>query len=169
MRAGIALGSNLGDRLAHLQAAKRHLLALHNGAGPFLCSKIYETAPVDCPDGSPHFLNAAIELSTQTPPLDFLDALQNIEIALGRPPEHLFHGPRPIDLDLLHYGDLRMSHASLTLPHPAISDRLFVLRPLMDICPERIVGTRNQTVRELCEGCDVPQGFRSSIKFISFF
>ncbi|MEI8313233.1 MAG: 2-amino-4-hydroxy-6-hydroxymethyldihydropteridine diphosphokinase [Verrucomicrobiota bacterium] len=169
MRAGIALGSNLGDRLAHLQAARLRLLALHDESGPFLCSKIYETAPVDCPDGSPHFLNAAIELSTQAPPLDLLNTLQRIEIELGRPPEHLFHGPRPIDLDLLYCGDLRISHTSLTLPHPAISDRLFVLKPLMDICPERIASGGACVVRELCEKLEISQDVSHSIKFISFF
>lgn len=169
MRAGIALGSNLGDRLAHLQAAKRHLQALHDGSGPFLCSKIYETAPVDCPDGSPHFLNAAIELSTQAPPFDFLKSLQSIEIELGRPPEHLFHAPRPIDLDLLYYGDMRISHASLTLPHPSISERLFVLKPLVDICPERIISVNDSKVRELCDNMEASQNISQSLKFISFF
>ena len=84
MRAGIALGSNLGDRPGHLQEGRRRLLALHDDSGPFLCSKIYESTPVECPDGSPQFLNAAIELSTDLPPLDLLATLQAIESESGR-------------------------------------------------------------------------------------
>ena len=149
MRAGIALGSNLGDRLGHLQEARRRLLALHDGSGPFLCSKIYESAPVDCPNASPPFLNAAIELSSQSPPLDLLADLQRIEIESGRPPEHEFHGPRILDLDLIYFGDIQLSHISLTLPHQGIRDRIFVLNPLVDICPERIIPNGSRTIREL--------------------
>lgn len=154
MRAGIALGSNLGDRLAHLGAARRHLFSLHEGPGPFLCSPVFETAPVDCPTGSPAFLNAAIELSTVLPPLDLLRELQRIEEELGRPREHAFHGPRTIDLDLLYVDALRISHRDLTLPHPAIASRLFVLKPLAAICPERILPGMTQPLGSLCSSAE---------------
>jgi 2-amino-4-hydroxy-6-hydroxymethyldihydropteridine diphosphokinase len=169
MRAGIALGSNLGDRLAHLQEARRRLLALHDGSGPFLCSKIYETAPVDCPDGSPAFYNAAIELSTQSPPLDLLASLQLLETESGRTPDREFHGPRTLDLDLLYYGDLQLSHASLTLPHPSVSSRLFVLKPLAEICPERRLPKIVRSVSELCDTLESPGDSDKIIHFISCF
>jgi len=151
MRAGIALGSNLGDRLNFLREARRFLFALHDGPGPFLCSKIYETEPVDCPNDSPRFLNAAIELTTSLAPLELLGCLQSIEQKLGRPAEHSFHGPRTVDLDLLYCDNLRLSLDTLTLPHPKIADRLFVLRPLCDICPDRILPGQTTEIHVLCE------------------
>jgi len=169
MRAGIALGSNLGDRLGHLREARRRILALHDGSGPFLCSKIYETAPVDCPAGSLPFLNAAIELSTQTPPLDLFAELQQIEIESGRPTEHEYHGPRTLDLDLLYYGGLQLSHSSLTLPHKRITERFFVLKPLADICPDRVLPNEIPTVRILCEQLEFQTNCSQDMKFISFF
>ncbi|MCX6972052.1 MAG: 2-amino-4-hydroxy-6-hydroxymethyldihydropteridine diphosphokinase [Verrucomicrobia bacterium] len=169
MRAGIALGSNLGDRLGNLQEARRHLLALHDGSGPFLCSKIYETAPVDCPPGSLPFLNAAIELSTSTPPLNLLADLQRIEIESGRSADHAFHGPRTLDLDFLYYGSLQLSHIQLTLPHKRIPSRLFVLMPLADIRPELILPTENLTIRALCEHEESRAKYPQDINFISFF
>jgi 2-amino-4-hydroxy-6-hydroxymethyldihydropteridine diphosphokinase len=139
MRVGIALGSNLHERLLLLQAARTHLYALHEDRGPFLCSRIYETEPVDCPPGSPCFLNAAIEIACTLPPLDLLIRLQSIEQTLGRQREHAFHAPRTIDLDILYYDNLHFTLPELTLPHPRISERPFVLCPLADICPDRIL------------------------------
>ncbi|MEI6070569.1 MAG: 2-amino-4-hydroxy-6-hydroxymethyldihydropteridine diphosphokinase [Verrucomicrobiae bacterium] len=150
MKAGIALGSNLGDRLHFFQEARRHLFALHEGAEAILCSRIYETEPVDCPDGSASFLNAAIEIETSLSPLDLLARMQSIEVEFGRPKDHAFHGPRTIDLDLLYCDDLKLSHPSLTLPHPRIAERLFVLKPLADICPERILAGGRESLRTLC-------------------
>ena len=168
MRAGVALGSNLGDRLAHLREARARLLSLHDGSGPFLCSKIYETTPVDCPDGSQPFFNAAIELSTLTPPLDLLAELLRIEIESGRPPNHEFHGPRTLDLDLLYYGDLRISLNTLALPHRGISSRLFVLKPLADICPERVLPNESRMVRDLCDNLESAAFNANSNKFVSY-
>ncbi|MEI8292364.1 MAG: 2-amino-4-hydroxy-6-hydroxymethyldihydropteridine diphosphokinase [bacterium] len=139
MRVGIALGSNLHGRLQLLQSARSHLRALHEDRGPFLCSRIYETEPVDCPPGSPLFLNAVIEIACTIPPLDLLAALQSIEQKLGRPHQHAFHAPRTIDLDILYYDNLHFTLPELTLPHPRIQDRPFVLCPLADICPDRIL------------------------------
>ena len=139
MRVGIALGSNLHQRLHLLQAARTHLYSLHEDRGPFLCSRIYETEPVDCPPGSPCFLNAAIEIACTLPPLDLLIRLQSIEQTLGRQREHAFHAPRTIDLDILYYDNLHFTLPELTLPHPRISERPFVLCPLADICPDRIL------------------------------
>jgi len=169
MRAGIALGSNLGDRLGHLREGRRRLLALHDGSGPFLCSKIYETTPVDCPHGSQPFFNAAIELSTQTTPLDLLAELLRIEIESGRPQKHEFHGPRTLDLDFLYYGNLIVSLDTLTLPHRGIPDRFFVLNPLADICPERVLPNGNLSIRELRDALETKAGYSDSLNYISLF
>jgi 2-amino-4-hydroxy-6-hydroxymethyldihydropteridine diphosphokinase len=149
MRVGIALGSNLGDRPGHLRAARRRLFALHEDRGPFLCSRIYETEPVDCPDDSPPFFNAAIEMSCTLPPLDLLAELQHLERILGRPPDHTFHAPRTIDLDILYYDNLAFELPELTLPHPRIVERAFVLAPLADVAPTRILPGQTETVLEL--------------------
>lgn len=149
MRVGIALGSNLGDRPGHLRAARRRLFALHEDRGPFLCSRIYETEPVDCPDDSPPFFNAAIEMSCTLPPLDLLAELQHLERILGRPPDHAFHAPRTIDLDILYYDNLAFELPELTLPHPRIVERAFVLAPLADVAPTRILPGQTETVLEL--------------------
>jgi len=151
MRVGIALGSNLDDRLANLRAARRHLFALHEDRGPFLCSRIYETDPIDCPPGSPAFLNAAIELASTLPPLDLLKKLQAIEHLLGRPSNHAHHAPRTIDLDILYYDNLAFTLPELTLPHPRITERPFVLHPLADIAPARILPGQTQTIANLLE------------------
>jgi 2-amino-4-hydroxy-6-hydroxymethyldihydropteridine diphosphokinase len=149
MRVGIALGSNLDDRLQNLRAAREHLFVLHEDLGPFLCSRIFETEPVDCPPDSPIFFNAAIELACTLPPLDLLAALQRIEELLGRPRAHGFHAPRPIDLDILYYDNLAFELPELTLPHPRLAERAFVLAPLADVAPEKILPGFSETVAEL--------------------
>lgn len=151
MRVTVSLGSNLDHRLELLRAAKNRLRTLHEGDLPFLASRIYETAPVDCPPGSPPFLNAAVELSSSLPPFDFLALIQLWERELGRPADHAFHAPRTIDIDLITYGSLRVSHNTLTLPHPRLLERAFVLAPLCDICPDRPSGQGNRTIRECSE------------------
>jgi 2-amino-4-hydroxy-6-hydroxymethyldihydropteridine diphosphokinase len=149
MRTAVALGSNIEDRLHHLRTARDHLRTLHNDQAPFLASRIYETAPVDCPPGSPAFLNAAIALSTDLPPLDLLAALQHIEQTLGRPRDHAHHAPRTIDLDILFCDNLAFTLPELTIPHPRLAERAFVLAPLADIEPDRILPGHHLTVRQL--------------------
>jgi 2-amino-4-hydroxy-6-hydroxymethyldihydropteridine diphosphokinase len=149
MRTGIALGSNIEPRLAFLQAARRQIDLLHAGSQPVLCSKVYETSPVHCPPGSPLFLNAVLELFMQDEPQEFLEKLQSIEQTLGRRPSATRNSPRVIDLDLLYCGNIVISTTRLTLPHPRIAERLFVLRPLADIRPELILPTFSQNVEEL--------------------
>ena len=149
MRTGIALGSNIEPRLASLQAARRQIDLLHAGSQPVLCSKVYETSPVHCPPGSPLFLNAVLELFMQDEPQEFLEKLQRIEQTLGRRPTATRNSPRVIDLDLLYCENIVTSTTHLTLPHPRIAERLFVLRPLADIRPELILPTFSQKVEEL--------------------
>jgi 2-amino-4-hydroxy-6-hydroxymethyldihydropteridine diphosphokinase len=151
MRTGIALGSNIEPRLASLQAARRRIDLLHAGSEPVLCSKVYETSPVDCPADSPLFLNAVLELSMQEEPHAFLAKLQGIEKTVGRRPSATRNSPRVIDLDLLYCGNIVVSTPHLTLPHPRIAERLFVLRPLADIRPELILPTFSQDVEELLQ------------------
>jgi len=135
MRAGIALGSNLGDRTKLLTEAIGHLKALHV-SGEFLVSNLYETEPVDCPSYSPLFLNAVVELESTLDPLTLLYRLQSLEIELGRPKNHGINEPRTLDLDLLYLDGITMNHSELVLPHPRMTERLFVLAPLADIRPD---------------------------------
>jgi 2-amino-4-hydroxy-6-hydroxymethyldihydropteridine diphosphokinase len=132
MRAGIALGSNLGDRHTLLREAVAQLKNLHE-EGNFLASSFHETEPKDCPPSSPFFLNAVVELETSLPPLALLECLQRLELEAGRPKEHAFHAPRTLDLDILYYGALTLRLEELTLPHPRMTERLFVLAPLAEI------------------------------------
>lgn len=150
MRAGIALGSNLEPRLQHLQAARGRLLALHsdNRAVAF-ASKVYETAPVDCAEHTQPFLNAVMEISTDLSPEGLLTALQGIEEHLGRPLHREKNSPRTIDLDILYYDDLVSEEPHLTIPHPRLTERRFVLQPLADIRPELILPDQTKTVAQL--------------------
>ncbi len=149
MKAGIALGSNLEPRLLNLQAARRKIFELHRSNAPVACSKVYETSPVDCPEGSEPFLNAVLEITTDLPPEAILHRLQAIEMELGRPPKHARNAPRSIDLDLLYCDNLTLATPELTLPHPGISGRLFVLKPLCDIRPDLVLPNSPKTVEEL--------------------
>ena len=135
MRAGIALGSNLGDRSAILTEAIGHLRDLHED-GAFLVSSFHETDPVDCPPDSPLFLNAVTELETSLPPLELLQRLQAVELSAGRPRVHGLNQPRTLDLDLLYCDEMTLQLPGLELPHPRITKRLFVLAPLAEIRPE---------------------------------
>ena len=149
MRAGIALGSNIEPRLVYLQAARRRLFSLHHGTQPILCSKVYETSPVGCPAKSSPFLNAALEFSTEMQPQELLNELQSIERDLGRSPTRQRNSPRTIDIDLLYCDDIVLSESNLTLPHPQIARRRFVLRPLADIRPKLILPHFTRNVAQL--------------------
>lgn len=142
----IALGSNLGDRLGNLRAAVTMLeaagLAIHEK------SEVWETAPV--PADQPPYLNAALAAETDLEPLELLAELKRIERALGRRPGRRW-GPRPIDLDILFYAGLAMESETLTIPHPGIAGRAFVLAPLADIedDPLPVLGQRAAELLEL--------------------
>lgn len=137
MRAGIALGSNLGDRRALMLQAIEDLRAIHEGeVDTFLTSSLLETEPQDCPPDSPRFLNSVVELETSLLPMPLLARLQAFEVASGRPSDHGYHTPRSLDLDLLYCDEMTLDTPLLRLPHPGIRDRLFVLMPLAEIRPE---------------------------------
>ncbi len=148
MRAGIALGSNLGDRAWNLQRAQQAIAVLP-GAGIPLIALAIETAPVDCPPDAPAFLNTVIEIETALSPPELLARLREIETGLGRPLHRPRNASRSIDLDLLYVGDLVVDTPELALPHPRIAGRRFVLEPLAAIRPDLILPAQQKTVAEL--------------------
>jgi 2-amino-4-hydroxy-6-hydroxymethyldihydropteridine diphosphokinase len=156
MRAGIALGANLGDRLFCLTTARIHIFALPAASQPFLSSGLYETEPVECEAGAEKFLNAVVEIGYTGTSRQLLKELKKIETALGRPPEHPRNRSRTIDLDLLYHGTRTLDEPDLQLPHPRLPLRGFVLRPLAEIRPNLVLPGQTKTVRELTEELSHP-------------
>jgi 2-amino-4-hydroxy-6-hydroxymethyldihydropteridine diphosphokinase len=151
MRTGIALGSNISDRLENLRAARKAIFDLATVKPPILSSAIYETAPVGCEPGAGKFLNAVVEFDYDRDPARLLEQLIQIEEALGRKRDHPQNVSRPIDIDLLYCGDQRINDARLQLPHPRLHLRTFVLRPLADIRPDFVLSGQKKTVMLLLE------------------
>jgi 2-amino-4-hydroxy-6-hydroxymethyldihydropteridine diphosphokinase len=158
MRAGVALGSNLGDSHANLSSARAAIGGIPGVLPPLNVSAIYETEPVGCEPGAPSFLNAVVEFGYNGDPVQLFKELRDIEIALGRPAEHQRNVSRPIDIDLLYCGDSMIETEHLTLPHPRIAGRRFVLQPLADVAPELVLPGENKSVRELL--ASAPQSAR---------
>jgi 2-amino-4-hydroxy-6-hydroxymethyldihydropteridine diphosphokinase len=127
VRAYVGLGANLGDREGAIRAAAERL-------GAVRLSTVRETEPWGYED-QPRFLNAVAELETELPPRALLDRLLEIERELGRIRGGPRWGPRTIDLDLLLYGDERLDEPDLTVPHPRLHERRFVLQPLAELDP----------------------------------
>jgi 2-amino-4-hydroxy-6-hydroxymethyldihydropteridine diphosphokinase len=140
----IALGSNLGDRLETLRAAVRRLSSIGRVTG---VSPVYETAPIGFQD-QPQFLNAVVSLWTDLPPTLLLSALHRIEAERGRIRTFRF-GPRTLDLDLLVYDDLIIDDQTLTVPHPRLHERGFVLAPFADVAPNLVHPSLKKTIAEL--------------------
>ena len=140
----LGLGSNLGDRMANLHTAMTNFMILRQSA-------YYETEPVDFLD-QPWFLNAAIEIDTTLTPMELLQFCQELENRMGRQKE-MPKGPRLIDIDLLFYDDVVLSNARLTLPHPAVPDRRFVLEPLNEIAAGYFHPVLKRTIAELLASC----------------
>jgi 2-amino-4-hydroxy-6-hydroxymethyldihydropteridine diphosphokinase len=149
MRTGIALGSNLGDRMANLSAARQAIVDLANVKPPVLSSPIYETEPVDCEPGAGKFLNAVLEVEYDGDPSELLEHLVRVEESLGRERDHAKNVSRKIDIDLLYTGDLDVNNERLQLPHPRMHLRKFVLQPLADIRPDLPLPGQGKTAREL--------------------
>jgi len=149
MRTAVALGSNLGDRLENLRAARKAILGLSNVKPPILSSPIYETDPVDCEPGANKFLNAVVEFNYEGGPASLLEELIRIEEALGRKRAHPKNVSRTIDIDLLYCGDHNIEDERLQLPHPRMHLRKFVLHPLADIRPNLILPCQKKTTCEL--------------------
>lgn len=145
----LALGSNVGDRDEHLRRALAAVAALP-GISSVVPSAFYETAPVGPQDQGP-FLNAAARIDTTLAPEPLLEQLLGLERKLGRPPREARQhwGPREIDLDLLLHGDTVLDLPGLTLPHPRLHERWFVLRPMCDVGPDVPHPLFRQTMRQL--------------------
>ncbi len=143
----IALGSNLGDRRAYLERAVEALRGL-GGVTLTRLSSLYETAPVGGPPGQGPYLNAVAEVRTDLPAEALLRALLDVESQLGRVRQER-DGPRTIDLDLLLYGDLVVAGPELTVPHPRLHERLFVLRPLAEVAPGVVHPALKRTALDL--------------------
>lgn len=149
MRTAVALGSNLGERLSNLRAARNAILRLAGISPPVLSSAVYETDPVDCEPGAQKFFNAVLEFDYEGDLLKLLKNFREIEYALGRPSNHTRNISRTVDVDLLYSGTMTVNAEELQLPHPRIHKRKFVLQPLADIRPELILPSQSKTVAEL--------------------
>jgi 2-amino-4-hydroxy-6-hydroxymethyldihydropteridine diphosphokinase len=140
----LSLGSNLGNREGNLQEAARQLQALGRVAA---VSSFYETEPVEFTE-QPWFLNCAVALETGLSPQELMTAILGIEKAMGRQRAQK-KGPRVIDIDILLFRDVALDSAEVTIPHPAMHERRFVLEPLAEIAPEARHPVLNKTIREL--------------------
>lgn len=148
-RAFLALGSNIGDKAANLRAAAKAIAALP-GTTVIAKSSVYRTPPWGKTDQD-WFANAAIAVETTLAPLALLEACLAIEIELGRVRRERW-GPRVIDIDVLLHGDARLTSERLTLPHPAMAERAFVLIPLREIAPDLAIAGR--AIGEVIAGLD---------------
>ncbi len=148
----IALGSNLGDSRHIILDAMARLETFSDK--PILKSSLWQTAPVDCPPGSPKFVNAVvglIPLENETP-LGLLRKLRKLERKFGRRPKKVLNEPRPLDLDLIAFGSETRNSPELILPHPRAHLRRFVLQPLSEIAPDFVLPGQGRTVAELLAG-----------------
>ncbi|MDQ2691126.1 MAG: 2-amino-4-hydroxy-6-hydroxymethyldihydropteridine diphosphokinase [Chloroflexota bacterium] len=145
----LALGSNLGDRLANLKQA---IAALTPQMDVRAKSQVYETPPWGYED-QPKFLNQVIKATTYLDPEPLLKHLKRLEVALGRKAA-IPNGPRLIDLDILFFDDVVVNKSSLIIPHPRLHERAFVLLPLMDLAPDLVHPVRRQSVRDMAALCD---------------
>lgn len=148
-RAFIGVGSNLGDRMSNVVEAS-HCLLDAPGVRSLRSAPIYETRPVG-PTGPGNFLNTVFVVEVCMSPQQLLRVLSHIEVLLGRPrvPEPGRTGARTIDLDILFFDDLVFQNDELTVPHPHLHQREFVLKPLFDLAPDLTHPELGMTVREL--------------------
>jgi 2-amino-4-hydroxy-6-hydroxymethyldihydropteridine diphosphokinase len=146
MRAYVGVGTNLGDRWGHLAFAARALRA-EPRVSLLRASRVWDAAPLGPPQ--PRYLNAVLELEALLPAEALLEVLQEIERADGRKPSAVRWSARTLDLDLLLYGDDVIRTPTLVVPHPGLVARRFVLAPLAELCPERVVPGTGRTVAQL--------------------
>ncbi len=142
----IALGSNLGDRVCNLEDA---VLGLRDFVDVIRTSPIYETEPKYLED-QPRFLNMVVAGTTVLTAIDLLQRMKELESSLGRTPSERY-GPRLIDLDIIFFGDDRIDSPELTVPHPSLAERAFVLRPLADIAPDMRHPVSGKSVQEMLD------------------
>ncbi len=149
-RVFLGTGSNLGDRLANLQKA---INALNDIALIDRASKVYETKPWGFTD-QPAFLNQVLSATTNLDPFDLLASIKMMENEIGRSPTFRY-GPRIIDMDILFFDDLVLDEERLTIPHPHITERAFVMVPLHEIAPQLVHPRLQRTIDDLITGMDV--------------
>jgi 2-amino-4-hydroxy-6-hydroxymethyldihydropteridine diphosphokinase len=145
----IALGSNVGDSQSILLRAMERLEGL--SSRPLLKSSLWQTTPVNCPPGSPMFLNAVVAMvprATETPE-SLLEELLQMEKDFGRKSKNIPNEPRRLDLDLITFGNATRATKELTLPHPRAHERRFVLQPLSELAPDLVLPGQRKTVAEL--------------------
>ena len=149
LKAYIAIGSNQDNPIQNVRRAFTRLQEL--SAGEVRVSSLWRSTPIDCQPGSPEFINAAADilpLPGETPET-LLRKLQAMEIEAGRKPKAVLNEPRPLDLDLISFGEERRNSPELILPHPRAHQRRFVLAPLAEIAPELRLLNEGKSLREL--------------------
>ncbi len=148
-KAFISLGSNIGDSENIVRRAMERLAQL--SARPLLKSSLWQTTPVDCPPGSPPFVNAVVGMTPRTgeTPESLLEKLQQLEKEFGRLQKRIVNEPRRLDLDLICFGGEQRATVALTLPHPRACARRFVLQPLAEIAPALLLPGQSATVADL--------------------
>jgi 2-amino-4-hydroxy-6-hydroxymethyldihydropteridine diphosphokinase len=156
----VALGSNLGDSRRIIPRAMQRLQEF--SSQPLLKSSLWETTPVDCPPGSPMFVNAVVGLvpNAGETPESLLAKLQAFEQEFGRQPKKVLNEARTLDLDLIAFGDATRNTQPLILPHPRAHQRRFVLQPLSEIAPELILPGQSKTVAQLLKELDSDEEIR---------
>lgn len=152
----LGLGSNLGDRLANLQRAVE-LLSAEQGIQVVASSRVWETDPVGGPP-QPDYLNAVVQVEAEGDAHRVLAAAQRVEAALGRE-RHVRWGPRTIDVDVLLFDRVESDHPELTLPHPRMLERAFVLLPLLELDPDPILPDGRRVVEQRL-GASATEGAR---------
>lgn len=155
----VGLGANLGDPIAQIRAAAQRLAALSLDPAALRLSSLWRSAPVDCPPGSPDFINAvaAFPVARDIDPEQLLAGLLSIEAGAGRQ-RSVQNAPRRLDLDLLLLGERTCATAALTLPHPRAHERAFVLLPMAEIVPALVWPGSGRTVAELCDALGAVAG-----------
>jgi len=150
MEIGLSLGSNLGNRLLQLQTAKKQIISA-GGISLVAQSPVYETEPVGVPvmDTGLLFLNAMLIVETLLPAPELLSLCKRIERRQGRAPDAPPNARRPMDIDIIYAGDLRVEFKEITVPHPRWFQRRFVVQPLSDVRPDLVVPAQTATVREI--------------------
>ncbi len=156
MRVGLGFGSNLGNRLENLRLARARVLTLAVGPGDAVSAPLFETEPVDCEGNAGAFLNTIVEigLPEDTDLSQLLARLREIEQSLGRASRHPRNVSRPIDLDILYAGNQQLESPTLTLPHPRLCLRRFVLAPLAAIRPDLVLPGQKQSIAEILRESD---------------